>query len=299
MIVSSFNVRGLGGVLKRRKVKELIRSQKIDFLALQETKMEVISESLCFSLWGSHDCDWVYLPSEGRSGGILSIWSKSNNSCLFSFIGVGFVGVCLEWGIFKTICIVVNVYSKCDIVSKRSLWCDLLMCKGGLGDGRWCIVGDLNAVCDMEERVGNVLEEVRTLSTEMLEFRHFVEDLEVVDLPLLGRRFTRYHASGRAMSRIDRMFISEGWESRWGNVALWVLPRDVSDHCPLVLNYNQEDWGPKPFRFNNFWLEDKKFIDLVEASWGNFSVEGWMGFILKEKLKMLKTTLKDWHKKEY
>jgi intracellular septation protein A len=38
MIVSTFNLRALGGVLKRRKIKELIRSEKIDFLALQETK---------------------------------------------------------------------------------------------------------------------------------------------------------------------------------------------------------------------------------------------------------------------
>jgi exonuclease III len=76
MIVSSFNIRDLGGMLKRRKIRELIRLQKIDFLALQETKLEVISESLCFSLWGSQCCDWVYLPAEGRSGGILSIWSS-------------------------------------------------------------------------------------------------------------------------------------------------------------------------------------------------------------------------------
>jgi hypothetical protein len=76
MIVSSYNIRGLGGMLKRRRIRELIRNNRIDFLAIQETKLEVISESLCFSLWGSHDCEWVYLPAEGRSGGILSIWAS-------------------------------------------------------------------------------------------------------------------------------------------------------------------------------------------------------------------------------
>jgi hypothetical protein len=101
------------------------------------------------------------------------------------------------------------------------------------------------------------------------------------------------------MSRINRVFISDEWAHRWGNVSLWVLPRDVSDHCPLLLKHNHDDWGPKPFRFNNFWLENKKFIEVVEASWKNQRVEGWMGFVLKEKLKRLKSSLREWHKIEY
>jgi exonuclease III len=50
MIVSTYNIRGLGGVMKRRRIREFVRSQKIDFLALQETKLEVVSDSLCYSL---------------------------------------------------------------------------------------------------------------------------------------------------------------------------------------------------------------------------------------------------------
>jgi hypothetical protein len=37
----------------------------------------------------------------------------------------------------------------------------------------------------------------------------------------------------------------------------------------------------------------------VEEFWGGLTVEGWMGFVLKEKLKELKTFLKGWHKREY
>ncbi|MCI60770.1 endonuclease/exonuclease/phosphatase family protein, partial [Trifolium medium] len=59
----------------------------------------MVTEKLCRSLWGSDDCNWSFLPSEGTSGGILSIWGKSNSNFLFSFTGEGYVGVCLEWGV--------------------------------------------------------------------------------------------------------------------------------------------------------------------------------------------------------
>ncbi|WJX93090.1 hypothetical protein P8452_74658 [Trifolium repens] len=277
----------------------MIRNNKIDFLAIQETKLEVISETLCYGLWGSCDCDWVFLPSEGRSGGILSIWSKSNNSLIFSFMGEGFVGVCLEWGVLKTIFFVVNVYSKCDINSKRVLWNNLITCKRGLGGGRWCVVGDFNAVSSLEERVGVNVMEARVVTTEIIEFRKFVEELELLDLPILGRKFTWYQASGRAMSRIDRILISDEWSHKWGSVTLWSLPREVSDHCPIILKYSHEDWGPRPFRFNNFWLENSKLVEIVESFWTSNNVEGWMGFALKEKLKGQKIILKAWHKEEY
>jgi hypothetical protein len=122
----------------------------------------------------------------------------------------------------------------------------------------------------MEERVGNYAEDGRVTTLEVLEFGNFVEELELVDLPLLGRKFTWYHASGRSMSRIDRALISDEWAQRWGNVALWAMPRDVSDHCPLILKYCHDDWGPKPFRFNNFWFS-KRLLNLLGV------VKGWRG----------------------
>jgi hypothetical protein len=95
------------------------------------------------------------------------------------------------------------------------------------------------------------------------------------------------------------MFISDAWAARWGDVMLWALPRDVSDHCPLVLKYSHNDWGPKPFRFNNFWLDNKKCIELVEDFWRGHHIDGWMSFVLKEKLKLLKPILRNWHKQDF
>jgi hypothetical protein len=50
MISASSNIRGLGGVGKRNYLKELIRKECLEFLAIQETKLETIPDSLCNSL---------------------------------------------------------------------------------------------------------------------------------------------------------------------------------------------------------------------------------------------------------
>jgi hypothetical protein len=48
MIVCTFNARGIGGRVKRRRIQQLIQVEKIDFMAIQETKLEVITEAVCF-----------------------------------------------------------------------------------------------------------------------------------------------------------------------------------------------------------------------------------------------------------
>jgi hypothetical protein len=117
----------------------------------------------------------------------------------------------------------------------------------------------------------------------------------MVDLPLIGRRYTWFHPNGVSMSRLDIVLFSEEWLSCWVNPSVWVLSRDVSDHRPLVVRYNSSDWGPKPFRFNNFWLQHKSFKDLVVRTWEGQAFTGWMSFVLKDRFKGLKGCIREWN----
>lgn len=299
MIISTFNVRGLGGRVKKSKIRDLVRHNNLDFLAIQETKIVEVTPSLCFSIWGDEDCDWVYRASEGSSGGILSMWRKSCATLVDSFQGDGYVGVILDWGVDNTRCTVINVYSKCDLPAKRNLWENLIGERQSRDGGVWCVLGDFNVVRRRDERRGVNAEASLVQTLEMFLFNAFLGDMELEDLNVLGRRFTWYHPNGRSMSRIDRILISEEWANVWGENALWVLPRDVSDHCPLVLKNGGWNWGPTPFRFNNFWLQNRDFKGVVEEAWRNQNVTGWMSFVLKEKLKGLKSIVKEWNKAEY
>jgi hypothetical protein len=156
----------------------------------------------------------------------------------------------------------INIYAKCNLADKRRLWSDLLMTKRGFGDMIWCLTGDFNSVLDPSERRGVTVNMANNHTTEMREFSLFMEELELVDLPITGRQFTWFHSNGFTMSRLDRVMVSTDWPRFWGNPTVWVGPRDVSDHCPLILRYDTADWGPKPFRFNNFWLKHRQFREL-------------------------------------
>ncbi|MCI29787.1 hypothetical protein A2U01_0050996, partial [Trifolium medium] len=100
------------------------------------------------------------------------------------------------------------------------------MTKRGFGDIVWCVVGDFNSVVDTSERRGVTSGVVNSSSREMREFSQFLEELELVDLPLIGRLFTWFHPNGTTMSRLDRVLVSLDWFQLWGNPNAWVAPRD-------------------------------------------------------------------------
>ena len=54
-------------------MKYLLIKKKICF---QETKLELITKAIVRSLWRCHHVDWMFLRSNGASGGILLMWDK-------------------------------------------------------------------------------------------------------------------------------------------------------------------------------------------------------------------------------
>lgn len=134
---------------------------------------------------------------------------------------------------------------------------------------------------------------------ELVGFKHFIDQMEVVDIPVLGKNFTWFSSDGASMSRLDRFLLSEGVIQKWDITAQSVGDKDISDHYPIWLKGGEMNWGPKPFRFNNCWLEHNGFCDFVKTCWENFQVEGWSGFVLKQKLKLLKEKLQWWNEEVF
>lgn len=115
-----------------------------------------------------------------------------------------------------------------------------------------------------------------------MEFNDFIDAIRLEDPPFMGRKFTWYRQNGQAKSRPD--------------TAQYVLKRDVSDHFPLVLKSVNVNWGSKTFKSRNCWLMDPSFLELVQNMWSSLDIQGWVAFVFKEKLKILKQKIKQWNK---
>jgi len=97
------------------------------------------------------------------------------------------------------------------------------------------------------------------------------------------------------MSRIDRFMLSEEWCLVWPNCLQVAQLRGLSDHCLLALSVDEENWEPRPSRFLKCWSETPGYKKFVVDKWKSLQVEGWGGYVLKEKFKLIKRALKEWH----
>lgn len=98
------------------------------------------------------------------------------------------------------------------------------------------------------------------------------------------------------MSPIDRFLISNNWLMSWPHSAQRFLDREFSDHCPLLLSCLTQDWGPKPFRVLNCWLGDPRFKEVVEKTWKDTNIQAWGTYVIKEKLKVMRSKIRVWNK---
>lgn len=112
----------------------------------------------------------------------------------------------------------------------------------------------------------------------MAEFNHFLDQLEIVDVPILGRRFTWCNSlDGERWSGLDRILLDTAWLEKF-KFKMWGLPRLVSDHCPLLLMEDERNWGPRSFRFLNAWTLHPEFISIAQKTWTERQVQGWAGY---------------------
>ena len=76
MRILSFNIRGLGGKVKKKAVRELLSKEKIHMLCIQETKSDNLDFYMCKEIWGSDSCEFVVRHVINNAGGSVTIWEK-------------------------------------------------------------------------------------------------------------------------------------------------------------------------------------------------------------------------------
>ncbi|XP_076890053.1 uncharacterized protein LOC143541016 [Bidens hawaiensis] len=164
---------------------------------------------------------------------------------------------------------VLNIYASQKGEKKRRLWCELREVVN-VSNGLWVMDGDFNLVRSMEERRNS-----RFNAGVAKDFNDFIFDAGLVEFGLKGGKFS--YAMGNKLSRIDR-----------------ILPRGKSDHNPILLKTFSCNYGPKPFRFFNSWMDREDFESVVLKVVKEFSFQGPPDIGLMLKFRCLRRALSAW-----
>ena len=93
MKIMTYNIRGLGGRIKRKVVKQLVKEKEVEMLCIQESKLEIVDLRICKQVWGDSEVEWKVIPALNSAGGIITMWNKGDFSVTEEFLGVGVLGL--------------------------------------------------------------------------------------------------------------------------------------------------------------------------------------------------------------
>ena len=152
-----------------------------------------------------------------------------------------------------------GVFGPTNYGSRESLWEELGSIRGLWGDP-WCIGGDFNVVRFPNERnrEGRIMRSTR-------RFSQVIDEIEMKDILAQGGQFTwKGGLDNCRMARLDIFMISANWDCLFGGVHQSILPRPTSDHFPILFERGRRRaTSLAPFRFENMWIKEEGFKDLI------------------------------------
>jgi hypothetical protein len=284
-----WNVRGLNHPSKQKEVKNMIKCHKISFICLIETRVKIQKADVIRS-YIVPDWDYVYNYDQHFLGRIWVCWKKDE-----------FEVTVLDKSYQSINCVVKSIknnlnwfqsfiYGDNKGVDRKLLWMNLALMKTKVANNLWMICEDFNVVRSLAEKWGS-----NNLNSYEIEFWKCLNDLEVMDLNFSGCFYTWTNKSEipRFIARkLDRVLANEYWVSYFGKTIVEFKTGSVSDHSPAIISVGSlQSFGPKPFKFFNYWMEHKEFMSWVKEGW-KFQVDGIPMYQLYTRLKVLKNVLR-------
>lgn len=286
--ILSWNIRGLGEDPKIVAVRNAILKNNPTICTIQETKKELVDDSLIRSIWGSNRCDYVFLPSEGASGGIIVMWKEGILIMEDYLIGAFSVSIKFPNVADNFVWVFTSVYGASDSGYYNQFWQELWDIRI-LFEDPWLIGGDFNAIISPDERnvPGGAIRNRRL-------FKSFVNSFSLVDLPMAGGRFTWTNSQQPPLLvRLDRFLLSYDFLENCLVPMKNRLRRPISDHKPILLCCNSGDKLKSPFRLDNFILHHPDFLKSLKIWWDNIVFSGKPSYIFSKKLQALKFFVKN------
>jgi exonuclease III len=250
----------LNAEARRKVVRDMVAEHRATIVALQETKLHQVDKQLINETLGTNFSEnYVVLPADGTRGGIILAVDENHYRITESEVGVYSVTAHLvstagplDWWI-------TSVYGPQQDNEKIQFLGELRWIHHAVSDN-WLLLGDFNLILQASDKSNTNLN-----WRLMGEFRAVVDDLELKELNLKGRKFT--WTNTRTHTRIDRGFCTAAWDLMMPDVFLQALSTRVSDHCPLLIAASTSVQIYRGFRFEAFWPKLQGYQDVVATAW--------------------------------
>jgi hypothetical protein len=138
----------------------------------------------------------------------------------------------------------------------------------------------------------------------MSNFRDALSDCDLVDLGFTGLPFTYDNGRRGAANvkvRLDRAVADTGWRDLFGEASLRHLVSSRSDHCPLLLAIQKEEWEhhkPRIFRYEIMWERLDSLAEEITEAWCTAPNREGLGGVVAS-LKRVQGALRCWSKKNF
>jgi hypothetical protein len=199
------------------------------FVALSESKLDVVSAYDVMEIFGPRFDGFAYLPAVGTREGILVAWQSdkivaSNCSLTANMISLEISPSTGDRWWFTTI------YGQSTNADKLP-FLEELRSVALLYSGQWAVAGDFDLILD--ERDKNQGSVNRRL---MRQFRKMINDLLLKEATLVGRSFTWSNEREiPTLEKIDQRFSTLDWELAHPDNLLIALSSSILHHTPLLM----------------------------------------------------------------
>ncbi|XP_038996093.1 uncharacterized protein LOC120120532 [Hibiscus syriacus] len=246
--------------LKGGKEAVIERVRALEEGLRRETKLDIVRLPLCRNIWGRGTFEWAYSPAEGLAGGLLCLWDSNFFKELERFIFRRLVVVIGQIPSRNVSCGFINVYGPSQDGEKVEFFRELneFMTSHSIS---WCVRGDFNSFIYPDEKIGAHIN-VRVIGW----FRNFIQQVGLVDLPLVGGSYT-------------------------------CRCQSLSSHNAVLLEEAAVNWGKKPFRCFNFWLDESSFSASIKSAIKSVE-EGDGCKKIGRVLKATKVAAREWFKEQ-
>lgn len=250
MKILFWNVRGVGKAHRRKMVANHVLREDLDIVALQETIKQDFTDGELKEMARNKVLAWHWIPARGHSGGL----AVGINTELFEIEEAKILQHSM-WILVRNRMSnfrywVVNVYGPAqhnfstDFISELSDMCATEHLPILMG-------GDFNLIRGNKDRNKGQGD------PNLIElFNKFIGNFHFREVFISGPRYTWSNKQlDPTLIKLDRILMSESWESNFPTCFAWSKARVGSDHCPVVLNSGDQGLiRSSYFSFDEQWL---------------------------------------------